>query len=96
MNVTAPPFNDLRVRKAIALTTDRDKMIEIAVEGWGRLGGFISPHLPFALPLEELKLYPQYQPDMEKRRAEAPPAEVAAACLGHHGLQLWQVRASVV
>ena len=71
MNVTAPPFNDIRVRKAVALATDRDKMIEIAVEGWGRLGGFISPHLPFALPLEELKQYPQYQPDMDKRRTEA-------------------------
>ena len=71
MNVTAPPFNDLRVRKAIALATDREKMIEIAVEGWGRLGGFMGPHLPFALPLEELNQYPQYQASMDKRRAEA-------------------------
>ena len=71
MNVTVPPFNDRRVRKAIALATDREKMIQIGAEGWGLLGGFISPYLPFALPAEELKRYEQFQPDMDKRRAEA-------------------------
>ena len=71
MNVATPPFKDRRVRQAIALATDREKMIEIAVEGWGRLGGFISPDLPFSLPADELKRYAQFQPDMDKRRAEA-------------------------
>jgi peptide/nickel transport system substrate-binding protein len=71
MNASKPPFNDRRVRKAIALATDREKMIEIAVEGWGLLGGFIGPHTPFALSLDELKQFPQFGSDMEKRRAEA-------------------------
>jgi peptide/nickel transport system substrate-binding protein len=71
MNMSKPPFNDQRVRKAAALATDREKMIAIAVEGWGLVGGFIGPHTPFALPLDELKQSPQYGPDMEKRRAEA-------------------------
>jgi peptide/nickel transport system substrate-binding protein len=66
-----PPFNDPRVRKAVALATDREKMIEIAAEGWGVLGGYIGPHTPYALPPEELKQYPQFGDDMAKRKAEA-------------------------
>ena len=30
-----PLFNDARVRKAVVLATEREKMIEIAAEGWG-------------------------------------------------------------
>jgi peptide/nickel transport system substrate-binding protein len=71
MNVSKPPFNDPRVRKAVALTTDREKMIEIAVEGWGVQGGFIGPHTPYGLPLEELQKYPQFGVDMKKRETEA-------------------------
>jgi len=66
-----PPFNDPRVRKAVALATDREKMIEIAAEGWGMLGGYIGPHTPYGLPPEELKKYPQFGDDMAKRQAEA-------------------------
>jgi peptide/nickel transport system substrate-binding protein len=71
MNLSKPPFNDPRVRKAVALATDREKMIEIAAEGWGVSGGYIGPHTPYGLPLEELKQYPQFGEDMAKRRAEA-------------------------
>jgi peptide/nickel transport system substrate-binding protein len=66
-----PPFNDPRVRKAVALATDREKMIEIGAEGWGVLGGYIGPHTPYGLPLEELKQYPQFGDDMARRQAEA-------------------------
>ncbi|MGE3536006.1 MAG: ABC transporter substrate-binding protein [Candidatus Tectimicrobiota bacterium] len=66
-----PPFNDPRVRKAVALATDREKMIEIGAEGWGVLGGYIGPHTPYGLPLTELKKYPQFGEDMAKRQAEA-------------------------
>jgi peptide/nickel transport system substrate-binding protein len=66
-----PPFNDPRVRRAVALATDREKMIEIGAEGWGVLGGYIGPHTPYGLPPEELKQYPQYGSDMTKRQAEA-------------------------
>ena len=71
MNMTKPPFNDPRIRKAVALATDREKMIAIAAEGWGVLGGYIGPHTPYALSLDELKQYPQFSDDMAKRQAEA-------------------------
>jgi peptide/nickel transport system substrate-binding protein len=71
MNHSKPPFNDLRMRKAVALATDREKMIEIAAEGWGVIGGFIGPHTPFGLPSEELQKYPQFGEDMARRQAEA-------------------------
>jgi peptide/nickel transport system substrate-binding protein len=71
MNVTRPPFNDVRVRKAVSLATDREKMIEIGAEGWGVLGGYIGPHTPYALPSDELKQFPQFGDDMARRQAEA-------------------------
>jgi peptide/nickel transport system substrate-binding protein len=71
MHVTRPPFNDVRVRKGVSLATDREKMIEIGAEGWGVLGGYIGPHTPYGLPLEELKQYPQFGDNMAKRQAEA-------------------------
>src|SRR5215510_2724383 len=71
MNISKPPFNDPRVRKAVALATDREKMTEIGAEGWGVPGGYIGPHTPYGLPLEELQKYPQFGDDMKKRQAEA-------------------------
>ncbi len=71
MNMKKPPFDDIRMRKAVALATDRDKMIAIAAEGWGVLGGYVGPHTPYALSLDELKQYPQFSDDMAKRQAEA-------------------------
>ncbi len=78
MNLSKPPFNDPRMRQAVALATDRDKMIEIAAEGWGVLGGYIGPHTPYGLPLEELKAYPQFSDDMAKHHAEAKRLVVEA------------------
>ena len=71
MNLSRPPFHDPRVRTAVALATDREKIIEIAAEGWGVPGGYIAPHTPYGLPLEELKQYPQFGEDMARRQAEA-------------------------
>jgi ABC-type transport system substrate-binding protein len=71
MHVSRPPFNDVRVRQAVSLATDREKMIEIGAEGWGVLGGYIGPHTPYGLPPDELKPFPPFGDDMARRQAEA-------------------------
>jgi len=66
------------MRQAVALATDREKMIEIAAEGWGVLGGFIGPHTPYGLPQDELVRAAQFGDDMAKRQAEAKRLVAAA------------------
>jgi len=78
MNVSKPPFHDPRLRQAVALATDREKMIAIAAEGWGVIGGYIGPHTPYGLPLEALKQYPQFGDDMAQRQAAAKRLVAAA------------------
>ena len=71
MNLSKPPFHDPRMRHAVALATDREKMIAMAAKGWGVLGGYIGLHTPYGLPLEVLKQYPQFGDAMTTRQAEA-------------------------
>jgi ABC-type transport system substrate-binding protein len=71
MNLSKPPFQDPRMRRAVALATDREKMIAMAAQGWGVLGGYIGLHTPYGLPLEALKQYPQFRDAMTARQAEA-------------------------
>src|SRR5215471_6151788 len=78
MNLSKPPFSDPRVRQAVALATDREKMIAIAAEGWGVVGGYIGPHTPYGLPLAALQQYPQFSEDMAQRQAEAKRLVAAA------------------
>jgi peptide/nickel transport system substrate-binding protein len=61
-----PPFNDVRVRRAVSLAIDRQALVDIVLGGFGTVGTFI-PGPPFAHP--NPKGLPYYKPDLEKAKA---------------------------
>jgi len=87
LRVDRPPYNDLRLRRAIHLATDRQQVIDALWQGWGRFHGPINPMLHWALPDEELLSRPGYRtgPGREEDLHEArqlyeaagrPPLEI--------------------
>ena len=80
MNVAAnvlmnpvPPFDDLEVRRAVAMTLDRKSFIDILTQGQGDVGGAMQP-LPegrWGLPEAMLRELPGYDPDVAKSREKA-------------------------
>src|SRR5262249_54597357 len=80
MNVAAnllmnpvPPFDDIEVRRAVAMTLDRKAFIEIMTHGHADAGGAMLP-LPagrWGLPEEMLRDLPGFDPDIAKSREKA-------------------------
>jgi peptide/nickel transport system substrate-binding protein len=73
INPAAAPFNEPKIRKAMALTLDRKAYIDILSGGKAQVSGVMlpPPEGVWGLPPDELQKLPGYAADVEKSRAEA-------------------------
>src|SRR5947209_7010121 len=73
INPSKPPFDNIDVRRAMALSLDRKAFIDIITDGEGNIGGVMlpPPEGVWGMPPEVLQTLPGYDPDVEKNRAEA-------------------------
>jgi peptide/nickel transport system substrate-binding protein len=68
-----PPFDDPKVKRAIALSLDRKALVDILGEGQWDIGTALlpAPEGQWAMPREMMEKLPGYDPDVQKSRAEA-------------------------
>ena len=73
VNRTAPPFDNADVRRAMALTLDRQAFIDILTEGKGERAAVMPPPPGglWGMPPEMLAKLPGYGPDVAANRTEA-------------------------
>jgi peptide/nickel transport system substrate-binding protein len=73
VNSSNPPFDNIDVRRALALALDRKAFIQIQFEGQADIGGTMQPGPAglWAMPKEMLETIPGYGPNIEKNREEA-------------------------
>src|SRR6201746_1616392 len=67
VNATAPPFDNLDVRRAMSMALDRPSFISILNEGQADIGGTMLPAPAglWAMPKEMLETIPGYGPDIK-------------------------------
>ena len=73
INSSAPPFDNLDVRRALALALDRKAFVSIMFEGQGDIGGTMEPAPEglWAMPKDMLESIPGYGPDINANREAA-------------------------
>ncbi|MBV8575610.1 MAG: hypothetical protein JOZ58_11330 [Acetobacteraceae bacterium] len=73
VNSSNPPFDNLDIRRALALTLDRKAFISILFEGQADIGGTMEPAPDglWAMPREMLGSIPGYGPDIDANREQA-------------------------
>jgi peptide/nickel transport system substrate-binding protein len=71
--VRKPPFDNLEIRKAMAMALDRQAFIDILTEGQGDVSGVMEPPPEgvWGIPIEQLRQFPGYGTDVAKSREEA-------------------------
>jgi peptide/nickel transport system substrate-binding protein len=73
INRTAPPFDKLELRQALALSLDRKAFIDTLAQGEGTVGGVVLPPPDgvWGMPPDVLYSLPGYGPDVAQNREEA-------------------------
>src|SRR5262249_42604831 len=73
INPAVAPFNDAKIRKAMALALDRKTFIDILSGGKADLSGVMlpPPEGQWGMPPDVLQSLPGYASDVENSRAEA-------------------------
>src|SRR5205823_12868362 len=73
INREVAPFNSPELRRAVALTLDRQAFLDTLTQGKGTIGGALlaPPEGIWGMPPEVLHKLPGYNPDIAKNRAEA-------------------------
>src|SRR5881394_4033935 len=73
VNSSAPPFDNIDIRRALALALDRKAFVQILFEGQADIGGTMlpAPGGLWAMPKEMLESIPGYGPDINANREEA-------------------------
>ncbi len=67
-DVSRPPFDDVRVRRAFAMATDREALADVVLQGYASpaTGGFVPPGMPGHSPV----IGRPYDPDRARRLLE--------------------------
>ncbi len=73
VNREKPPFDNPDLRRAMALSFDRQAFVDIVTQGHGDIGGVMQPPPEglWGMPPEMLKTLAGYDPDVQKNRSEA-------------------------
>ena len=73
INSSSPPFDNLDIRRALALALDRKPFIDILFEGQADIGTTMQPAPDglWAMPKEMMESIPGYGPDVNANREEA-------------------------
>jgi peptide/nickel transport system substrate-binding protein len=70
MDQRAPPFNDVRVRRAVSLAMNRQQVADVVWRGQAALSAAIPPaQVPYGVPSDEVLGLPYHAEDLEKAKA---------------------------
>jgi peptide/nickel transport system substrate-binding protein len=87
--VDEPPYNDIRMRRAIHLASDRQQMLEAFWQGYGNVQGPVGSVLKqWALPQEELLKKPGYRLSKEEREEDEREARRLYEAVGSPDLEI--------